>query len=107
MLKWQDNLSQDSENKLAALADALREIKSKGWSVVFSENEVIVRPKDRSVGKFSITSVKEGQFVTSFFSRELNIWNKRADFADIPSAAVSIRDWIESAVVDPKKRVAR
>ena len=106
MLKWQDNLSNYGETRLEGLADALRRDKSKGWSVIFSKNEVIIRPEDRSLGKFSITSVK-GQFSVSFFSRELNVWNKSVYFADTPSLEVSIREWVESAVLDPKKHVGR
>ena len=106
MLKWQDNLSHSSETRLEALAGDLRRIKSKGWSVVFSKNEIIVRPEDRSLGKFSIILVKE-QFSVSFFSRELNIWSKRAYFPDTSALEVSVREWMESAVLDSNKYVDR
>ena len=96
MLKWQDNLSKQSETKLEDLADELRQIKPQGWSVIFSKNEVIVRPKDRDAGKFSIIVVKE-QFSVSFFSRELNSWNKSAYFEYSSALAQSIKEWMESA----------
>jgi len=80
MLKWQDPLSQKIEIKLKTLADHLRKIKSQGWSVIFSENEIVVRPGRRAIGKFSIAIVRDGRFSISFFSRELNIWNKRKYF---------------------------
>ena len=105
MLRWQDPLSQEMEVMLNALAAHLREIKPQGWSVVFSENEVVVRPEDRTTGKFSITAVREGQFCVAFFSRELNIWNKRDSFAVNHAAAVQIKEWMQSEAVDPLKRV--
>lgn len=74
--------------------------------MIFSKNEIIVRPEDRSLGKFSIISVKE-QFSVSFFAQELNIWNKRAYFPDTSGLEVSVREWMESAVLDPNESVER
>ena len=105
MLKWQDPLSQQMETELKTLADDLRMIKLQGWSVIFSENEVVVRPEDRTIGKFSITSVREGQFSIGFFSRELNIWNKRKYFEANASATVRVKEWMEIEVADPLRRV--
>jgi len=105
MLKWQDPLNQQTERTLKNLADDLRVIKLQGWSVIFSENEVVVRPRDRTIGKFSITSVRNGQFSIVFFSRKLNIWNKRKYFEVDDSTAVRVKEWIESEVADPLKRV--
>jgi hypothetical protein len=105
MLKWQDPLSEQIATDLKTLADHLRMIKMQGWSVIFSKNEVVVRPEDRTVGKFSITSVQDGRFSAAFFSRELNIWNKRKDFEANPSAAVRVKAWMECEVADPLKRV--
>jgi hypothetical protein len=105
MLKWQDPLSQEMQIALNALAEHLREIKPRGWSVVFSENEVVVRPEDRTIGKFSITAVRKDQFSAAFFSRELNIWNKREYFEVNRAVAVHIKEWMQSEVDDPLKRV--
>jgi hypothetical protein len=106
MLKWQDPLNQQTETDLKKLADDLRVIKTQGWSVIFSENEVVVRPADRTIGKFSITSVRDGQFAAGFFSRALNIWNKRKYFEANGSTAVRVKEWMESEVADPLKHVA-
>jgi hypothetical protein len=105
MLKWQDPLSQQMGAELKTLAHDLRMIKLQGWSVIFSQNEVVVRPEDRAIGKFSITSVREGQFSISFFSRELNIWNKRKNFEADASAAVRVKEWMEIEVADPLRAV--
>ena len=105
MLKWQDPLSLYMETRLKILADDLRVIKPQGWSVILSRNEIIVRPKDRTLGKFSITSVREEKFYTAFFSRELNIWNKSRYFSDNDSIALNVKEWMESEVADPLKRV--
>lgn len=94
------------ETRLKNLADDLRVIKPQGWSVIFSRNEVIVRPEDRTLGKFSITtSVREEEFSAAFFSRELNIWNKRRSFTDNGSIALTVKEWMESEMADPLKRV--
>ena len=105
MLKWQDPLSPYMETRLKILADDLRVIKPQGWSVILSRNEIFVRPKDRTLGKFSITSVREEKFYTAFFSRELNIWNKSRYFSDNDSIAPNVKEWMESEVADPLKRV--
>ena len=105
MLKWQDPLSPYMETRLKILADDLRVIKPQGWSVILSRNEIIVRPKDRTLGKFSITSVREEKFSAAFFSRELNIWNKSRYFSDNDSIALNVKEWMESEVADPLKRV--
>jgi|SRR5215813_12588431 len=105
MLKWQDALNEQTERTLESLANDLRAIKMQGWSVVFSENEVVVRPEDRMIGKFSLTSVREGEISIAFFSRELNIWNKRKNFEVNETTAVRVKEWVESEVANPLKRV--
>ena len=105
MLKWQDTLNEQTERELKTLANDLGLIKMQGWSVIFSENEVVVRPEDRTIGKFSITSVRDGEFSVAFFSRELNIWNKRKYFELNGASAVRVKVWMESEVSDPLKRV--
>jgi hypothetical protein len=105
MLKWQDTLNEQTERALTKLANDLGLIKMQGWSVIFSENEVVVRPEDRTIGKFSITSVRDGEFSVAFFSRELNIWNKRKYFELNGASAVRVKAWMESEVSDPLKRV--
>ena len=104
MLKWQDPLSHQVEGNLQRLASDLRAIKPSGWSVVFSKNEVIARPPDRKLGKFSITAVG-AQFSISFFSRELNIWNKCKHFIVSGTSAEKVKEWMELEIDSPLKRV--
>ena len=63
------------------------------------------RPEDRTIGKFSITTVRNVKFSACFFSRELNIWNKRKVFQANGSTAVRIKEWMESVAADPLTRV--
>jgi hypothetical protein len=105
MLKWQDPLSDQAESNLQLLASDLRASKPKNWSVVFSKNEVIVRPPDRKIGKFSITVVGE-QFCTSFFSRQLNIWNRREHFRVNDTAAAKVKEWMECEIDSPVRPVS-
>jgi hypothetical protein len=93
------------QRELNALADHLRQIKPQGWSVVISENEVVVRPEARGIGKFSITVVREDKFCAAFFSRELNIWNKRRYFELSQAVAVRVKEWMQIEASDPLRRV--
>ena len=65
--------------ELKTLANYLRRIKPEGWSVVLGSDEIIVRPKDRTTGKFRII-VRDKVCSVMFLSRELNYWNKRNYF---------------------------
>ena len=87
------------------LAHDLRRMKPEGWSVVLSKNAIIVRPQDRTDGKFSITFVSRDCCVVSFFSCELNYWNKWKYFDRNPSLAVAIKEWMESEASEPLKIV--
>ena len=95
---------EDPANDLKTLAHVLRRIKPEGWSVVLGSYQIIVRPKDRTTGKFSIYFLDE-KCVVSFFSRELNIWNKGKYFKRDVSLATSLKEWMESEAAEPLKRV--
>ena len=79
-------------------------MKPAGWSIVLGSNDIIVRPKDRTTGKFSISFVSEEKCSVMFFSRELNYWNKSKYFNSNVTLAASIKDWMESAAADPLTR---
>lgn len=105
MLKWQDPLNEVIDNRLRALAEELRRIKPEKWSAILSANEIIVRPRDRALGKFSITFVRDELCAVSFFSRELNYWNKGKYFEVNDSLAMDIKSWMESESTKPLKEV--
>ena len=96
---------EDSTNELKTLAKDLRRIKPEGWSVVLNANGIIVRPKDRTTGKFSISFGPNEKFSVMFFSRELNYWNKSKYFNPDVSLAASIKEWMESAAAEPLERI--
>jgi hypothetical protein len=95
-MSWEDPLYE-----LKAFAKELRRIKPKGWSVVLSSGQIFVRPKDRTLGKFSIQFVSDESCCASFFSQELNFWNKSKYFNTHVSLAASLTQWMESAAADP------
>ncbi len=99
------SLREEREPKLRALADELRQIKPERWSIVFGKDQVVVRPQDRTIGKFSIIYLRHNIFTVGFFSRELNIWNKRKDFAEEPNVSSLISDWMLGAIADLRKRI--
>jgi hypothetical protein len=96
---------EDPSNDLKTLAEDLRRIKPEGWSVVLTSNDIIVRPKDRTTGKFRISMVAGEKCSAMFFSRELNYWNKSKYFNTNVSPAPTIKEWMESAAADPLTRV--
>ena len=99
MLKREDPLYE-----VTALAKELRRVKSQGWSVVVSSGEIIVRPKDRTIGKFSIHFVPDESCCVMFFSQELNYWNKSRYFNPHVSPSV-LKVWMESEAARPLKPV--
>ena len=92
---------EDSSSELNTLAKDLRRIKPEGWSVVLSSNKIIVRPKDRTTGKFSVTFVADERCSATSFSRELNYWNKSKYFNTSVLLAASLKEWMESAAAEP------
>jgi hypothetical protein len=92
---------EDSPNELKTLGKVLRRIKPEGWSVVFGVAEIIVRPKDRTTGKFSIYLLTDEICRVGFFSRQLNYWNKCRYFKPDVSLAASLKEWMESAAAEP------
>lgn len=96
---------EDPSNELKTLAQELRRIKPEGWSVILGANGIIVRPKDRRTGKFSISFGANEKCSVMFFSRELNYWNKSKYFIPDVSLAASLKEWMESAAAEPLERV--
>ena len=96
---------EDPPNELKTLAEDLRRIKPKGWSIIFTSNQIIVRPKDRTTGKFRISWSQAEKCSAMFFSQELNYWNKIEHFDTNVSLAPMIKEWMESAPADPLKCV--
>jgi len=89
---------------LKGVANELRMTKLRGWSVIFSDNEVVVRPADRSAGKFGFSLSGAEQFHIAFFSRELNYWNKRAYFGVSSGVVARMLDWMAAEALVPTKR---
>ena len=88
-------------NELKTLAQDLRSIKADGWSVFLGDNQIVVRPKDRTIGKFRIRFVPHEKCSVMFFARELNYWSKSEYFEPGVSLAASIKKWMESAAAKP------
>lgn len=106
MARWLSPLPPETQHRLQVLLRVLRDAKPQGWSVVWRENEISVRPSDRSVGKFSITPDLDGGWRVAFFCRELNIWNKGAYFPDDSAAALSLMAWMREEGQQPLRHVS-
>jgi hypothetical protein len=102
MAKWLNPLSRTEKERLQSLYHDLKDEKPTGWSVVVrEENELSIRPEDRSVGKFSLT-VHDDRINVSFFSQELNLWNKHKDFEYETDMVGDILKWMNKELEDPK-----
>ncbi len=92
---------------LKRLATELRSSRPQGWSLVVRarqyDEELVVRPADRSIGKFGIAWFT-GRLHVAFFSRALNSWNKRAHFNDGPNVAIELWEWMLAEAQEPTRR---
>jgi hypothetical protein len=99
--RFADFLTDDEQAEMSALLRELRRAKPAGWSVVAGDRELVLRPKDRSVGKFGITVVKvnaEPQFSVGFFSRQGNHWRRHETFPFVSTSAAAVLSWAEETV---------
>ena len=85
MARWADYPTPTQANAMQSLFQLLMATKPHGWSVVRGDRELVIRPADRTVGKFSITTFND-EFHVAFFSRQLNHWrgNRRYPVSDLP-----------------------
>ncbi len=72
--------------------------------MVFSENELVIRPADRSIGKFSVSFSGAERFRVAFFSRGLNYWNKSAYFGESGNIVAETWNWMSAEVLAPTER---
>jgi hypothetical protein len=99
--RFADLLTDDEKVVMAALRAELRRTKPSGWSIVGGDREIVLRPKDRRIGKFGITVVVTNgtpQFSIGFFSRRRNHWLSHEHFAFAPASAPEMLGWAEATV---------
>ena len=99
MARWADNLSSEEQAQLMALLRRLLSVKPTGWSCLGGDRELILRPGDRSLGKFSITvSVPTSRICMSYFSPSLGHWDGREYFPFVPDSAEAIVSWAQTKI---------
>lgn len=88
---------------MRALLDRIIAGKPPGWSAVLGDRELVVRPEDRSVGKFSVT-VSPGRdptFRLAFFSATQGRWDARDYYFPLSGeSAKPIVAWAVSRLAD-------
>jgi len=99
MARWADNPTTEEASVLASTFQALLRSKPRDWSIVQGDGELVLRPPQRRLGKFSITVATPGPAVTlfvQFFSRRQGHWagDRRLAASDM-DAARSIMAWAE------------
>jgi hypothetical protein len=93
---WINSGSQDGRLRIRQLAHDLRKLRPPGWSVTVRGNsEVVVRPQERGLGKFSITPGPES-WDLAFFSRALNHWSFWISVRALPNAANTLLETMMS-----------
>jgi len=101
MARWASELSAEDAEHMSLLFRQLLRMKPRGWAVGRGHREIVIRPPERSLGKFGITLHRpdEGtpKLCAAFFSRCRNIWSERAYFA-VGSEAAGVVTWMQEVV---------
>lgn len=98
MARWADYPSAEEASALSEAFDALLRATPQGWSVVRGDRELVLRPPQRHVGKFSITAhTMDTQVVVrvAFFSQRRGHWAGQANIGNESDVAGSIMTWAE------------
>lgn len=98
MARWANKLTKVEATGLHTLFDRLSSVRPDGWSVIQGDRELIVRPGDRSLGKFNVTvsSANTGfNFRLGFFSRSLNHWHGHEHYDAAQYNTSSMINWMQ------------
>src|SRR5438132_4363212 len=82
---------------LHALFQDLKRQKPQGWSVVWGEAQIIVRPADRAVGKFFLAQSDAKDVYVSFFRHTANCWTDSESF-NVQAGGEPILNWMVAQV---------
>ena len=91
---------------MRALLDQVVASKPPGWSAVLGDRELVVRPEDRSLGKFSVTISSPGadpSFCLAFFSATQDRWDAREYFPLSGESAKPIVAWAVARLADSRR----
>lgn len=97
MARWANELTEVEAKGLRTLFDRLSSVRPHGWSIIQGDRELIVRPRDRRLGKFNVTvsSANSGfNFRLGFFSRSLNHWHGHEHY-DAAYTTSSMINWMQ------------
>lgn len=98
MARWLGPLDQEQAHALDRLFRELNSLKPAGWSVVKGENDVVIRPRDRCLGKFALTPSVDQTYRVAFFSADLGRWTWSRSFSHGLDTAAAIVQWMLSYV---------
>lgn len=89
----------EAETMRLLLADVVQ-AKPRGWSAVMGAGALVLRPADRSRGKFNV-SLHGDQFRIRFFDYGLGHWAARHAVPAVPDAAAALLSWAEAVAGAP------
>jgi hypothetical protein len=74
MARWAQKLTPEQSDRLKGLARDLEEGKPRGWSVIFGDREILLRPQNRLLGKCAITYSTVDEVYIAIFSQPKKQW---------------------------------
>ena len=98
MARHSDDLTDEQLRQLDFLLSRFCNLKPKHWSFVKGLREIIGRPDERGIGKFSIRfgTITSTEITIGFFLRQANVWKEWAQFP--PSAFEEMLEWMVKVV---------
>jgi hypothetical protein len=104
MARWADPFNDEALNRMRPLLLELGCVKPVDWSVVWGDREIVVRPSDRSLGKYSITYSNDRGFCVGFYSKARGQWLDRQTFsAETAGSVAEILNWMKSCALRQQK----
>lgn len=106
MAKTDDPLTSVEDAVLLGVLEGLSRLKPSGWSAVRGDRQLVLRPSERTLGKFRITmspSKPEPRFCVLFHSRSRSIWIACEYFPLTPASADGILAWARGCAEDEAK----
>jgi hypothetical protein len=98
MTGWLGPLSDEDVRVLHELWKELMALKPEGWSIVKGHDDLIVRPRERRSGKFSLTRSPGGAYYVAFYSQQEKGWTIYDPFEHNDDVAGEIMQWMVSIV---------
>lgn len=96
MGRWFGAWTRADDDVLGGLLREMMPRRTPGWSMVRGEAEIVLRPPERALGKFSVMIETRGGFRIHFFDRALNHWAEDHTVPAGPDAVAELLAWAQA-----------